>query len=120
NLKAAGVDGRASVETADMRKLPFEATSFDAAVSAYAMDHLGRAGAKEALAEAHRVIKPGGDFLLILIENDPWAKLAFGPLLSHGGTYGAAWWRNAATEAGFEVLESGTRPITLYLLLRRK
>jgi hypothetical protein len=84
------------------------------------MDHLGRAGAKEALAETHRVIKPGGDFLLVLVENDRWAKLAFGPLLSHGGTYGAAWWQAAATGAGFETLETGTRPITLYLLLRRK
>ena len=34
NLKAAGVDGRATVETADMLKLPFADRAFDAIVSA--------------------------------------------------------------------------------------
>jgi SAM-dependent methyltransferase len=119
NLKAAGVDQRASIETADMRKLPFENASFDAIVSAYAIDHVGRDGAKQALAEAIRVIKPGGDFLMILIENDRWTKFAFGPLLSHGGTRGASWWRQRATEVGFQTVEEGTAPATLYFLLRR-
>jgi len=117
NLKAAGVDARATIETADMLDLPFADRAFDAIVSAYAMDHLGRNGARTALAEAHRVLKPGGDFLLILVANDGWAKLAFGPLLSHGGTYGADWWRDAAAKAGFDVREEGARPVTTYFLL---
>ena len=120
NLKAAAVDDRATIETADMLKLPFADRDFDAIVSAYAMDHLGRNGARVALAEAHRVLKPGGDFLLILVANDGWAKLAFGPLLSHGGTYGAKWWRDAAGGAGFEVREEGSMPVTTYLLLTRR
>ena len=119
NLKAAGVEQRASIATADMRKLPFEAGSFDAIVSAYAVDHLNRDGIKQALAEAARVVKPGGDFLLILVANDRWAKLAFGPLLSHGGTRGREWWIPRLQEAGFQVLEDGTSPVTLYLLARR-
>jgi SAM-dependent methyltransferase len=117
NLKAAGVDGRAAIETADMLKLPLDDRAFDAIVSAYAMDHLGRDGARTALAEAHRVLKPGGDFLLILVANDGWAKLAFGPLLSHGGTYGVDWWRDAAAKAGFDIREEGARPVTIYFLL---
>lgn len=119
NLKAAGVDDRATIETADMLKLPYDNQAFDGIVSAYAMDHLGRTGARTALSEAHRVLKPGGDFLLILVANDGWAKLAFGPLLSHGGTYGAAWWRAAATTAGFVVREEGASPVTTYFLLTR-
>ena len=119
NLKAAGVENRATIETADMRKLPFEPAAFDAIVSAYAIDHLGRQGISQALAEAARVVKPGGDFLLILIANEPWAKLAFGPLLAHGGTRGPVWWTTRLQEAGFQVLEQGTRPLTLYLLARR-
>jgi SAM-dependent methyltransferase len=119
NLKAAGVDQRASIVTADMRKLPFEAGSFDAIVSCYAVDHLNREGINQALAEAARVLKPGGDFLLMLVANDRWAKLAFGPVLSHGGTRGSAWWTARVQEAGFQVLEEGTSPATLYLLLRR-
>ena len=119
NLKAAGVDRRASVETADMRKLPFETASFDAIVSSYAVDHLGREGVGQALSEAARVVKPGGEFLLILVANDAWVKYAFGPALSHGGTRGPAWWRERIQEAGFQVAEEGTAPATLYFLLRR-
>src|SRR6185295_17844571 len=59
NLKLAGVDQRATIQTADMRKLPYEAASFDAVVSAYAIDHLNRQGSDETLLEAARVIKPG-------------------------------------------------------------
>ena len=119
NLKAAGVDKRATIEAADMRKLPFEPAAFDAIVSAYAVDHLNRAGIRQTLGEAARVVKPGGDFLLILIANDGWAKFAFGPLLAHGGTRGADWWSDRLREAGFQVIEAGTQPITLYLLARR-
>src|SRR4051794_7657571 len=46
NLKAAGVADRATIATADMRKLPFEAASFDAVVSCYAMDHLNGGGSQ--------------------------------------------------------------------------
>lgn len=120
NLKAAGVDDRASIETADMRKLPFEPATFDAIVSAYAIDHLKREGSDQALREAARVVKPGGDFLLMLVANDAWAKFAFGPLLSHGVTHDAAWWTWCLNDAGFQVVEQGSRPITLYLLARRR
>jgi ubiquinone/menaquinone biosynthesis C-methylase UbiE len=91
NLKAAGVDRRATIETADIRKLPFEAGAFDAIVSAYAIDHLDRKGIDQALSEAARVLKPGGDFLLMVIANEPWAALTFGPLFdtwTHGMRYG--------------------------------
>jgi ubiquinone/menaquinone biosynthesis C-methylase UbiE len=119
NLKAAGVDQRASIVTADMRKLSFEAGSFDAIVSSYAVDHLNREGVDQALTEAARVLKPGGEFLLMLVANDRWVKFAFGPLLSHGGTRGPAWWAARIKEAGFQVVEEGTSPATLYFLLRR-
>lgn len=119
NLKAAGVADRATIATADMLKLPFESASFDAIVSAYAVDHVGREGAKKALGEAFRVVKPGGEFLLILVANDASAKFAYGPLLTHGGTRGATWWKQAAAEAGFQTVEEGTSPATLYLLLKR-
>jgi SAM-dependent methyltransferase len=119
NLKAAGVDQRATIQTGDMRKLPFEPASFDAIVSAYAMDHLNRQGIEQALAEAARVVKPGGNFLLILVANELWAKVAFGPLLAHGGTRGPEWWIPRVEAAGFRVLEQGTRPATLFILSRR-
>lgn len=119
NLRAAGVADRATAVASDMRKLPFDAGSFDAIVSAYAIDHLSREGSKQALAEAYRVLKPGGEFLLMLVANDGWVKLAFGPLLSHGGTRPRAWWAASLQEAGFQIEEQGTAPATLFFLLRR-
>jgi SAM-dependent methyltransferase len=119
NLRAAGVASRASIQAGDMRALPLPDASFDAVVSAYAMDHVGGEGARRALEEAHRVLKPGGEFLLMLVANDVWMKIAFGPVLSHGGTRGADWWREQATAAGFEVREQGTSTGTLYLVLAR-
>lgn len=120
NLQAAGVESRAAIQAADMRQLPFGAASFDAIVSAYAIDHLNRDGIAKTLAEAARVLKPGGQMLLMLVHNDAWVKFAFGPLLSHGGTRPASWWTARIQEAGFEINETGTRPATLYLLATRK
>jgi ubiquinone/menaquinone biosynthesis C-methylase UbiE len=119
NLKAAGVEQRATVVKADMRKVPFDAASFDAIVSSYAVDHLQSDGVRQALSEAARVLKPNGEFLLMVVQNDGWVKFAFGPLLSHGGTRGPAWWTERVKEAGFQVVETGTPPATLYILTRR-
>jgi ubiquinone/menaquinone biosynthesis C-methylase UbiE len=116
NLKAAGVEQRAAIQAGDMRRLPFEPAAFDAIVSSYAIDHLNRAGIDQALGEAARVLKPGGEFLLMVIDKDPWLRFTFGPLLLHSGTRGAAWWTGRVREAGFQVLEQGTRPATLYVL----
>lgn len=119
NLEAAGVERRAEIVTADMRKLPFEPATFDAIVSAYVFEHLDREGIQQSLAEAARVVKPGGDFLLMLVGKEPWLQYTFGPMLMHQGLRGADWWTPHLQEAGFQVLEEGTRPATLYLLARR-
>lgn len=119
NLQAAGVEKRATIEKADMRQLPFEPGSFDGIVSAYAVDHLNREGSAQALVEAARVLKPGGDFLLMLVSNDRWVKFAFGPLLSHGGTRPPSWWDARLKEAGFQIQEQGNTPATLYFLARK-
>jgi SAM-dependent methyltransferase len=119
NLRAAGVAARATIQPGDMRQLPFEAATFDAVVSTYAMDHLRRDDSRLAVREAARVLKPGGDFLLMVLAQDAWLNFTFGPLLLHGGLRGADWWREALQGAGFAVAESGTRPATLYFLARK-
>lgn len=120
NLRAAGVAERATVATADMRQLPFAAGEFDGVVSAFAMDHLNREGSAQAVREAARVLKPGGEFLLMLVYNEPWARFSYGPMISHGGYRGGPWWYGQMKEAGFEVAESGTQPLTMWFLGRRK
>lgn len=120
NLKAAGFEQRAEVRRGDMRELPFPPASFDAVVSSYAIDHLSREGIDKSLREAARVLKPRGEFLLMLIGKDPWAKFAFGPLLAHGGARDETWWTARLKEAGFEIAEQGMQPITLYYLARTR
>jgi SAM-dependent methyltransferase len=119
NLSSAGVAERATVQAGDMRQLPFEPATFDAVVSTYAMEHLNREGSLAALREAARVLKPGGEFLMAVVERDFWGRFAFGPLLAHGGARSAGWWTAGMQAAGFQVLEQGTRPATLYVLARK-
>ncbi|MEO8663476.1 MAG: class I SAM-dependent methyltransferase [Bryobacteraceae bacterium] len=119
NLKAAGVEQRTTIQTGDMRKLPFDNAAFDAVVSSYAIDHLNRDGITQTLAETARVLKPGGDFLMMVVNKDPWLQFTFGPMLLHSGLRGPAWWTDKVKAAGFQVIETGTPPATVYVLARR-
>ena len=66
NAKAEGVAGRVKIETADARKLPFAAGSFDVVVSSLALHNISSSQQRtEALNEIARVLKPGG-YLAIL------------------------------------------------------
>ena len=85
NARVAGVEGRLDVVTADFRAMPFADSSYDAAVSAFVIDHLNRQGVTKALAEVSRVLRPGGQFLLIVLNVDGWVKVAY--LLPHGHGY---------------------------------
>lgn len=122
NARTAGVDGRLDVRSGDMRELPFGEASFDAAVSSFAIDHLNQDGVRQSLAELHRVLRPNGQFLLMVINQDGWVRTAF-PFFLHHGYFGGRprpeRWRNALVAAGFDVVEQGTVPATLYYLARR-
>jgi ubiquinone/menaquinone biosynthesis C-methylase UbiE len=119
NLKAAGVEPRAAIQAGDMRQLPFPAAAFDGVVSTYAIDHLNGKGITAALSEASRVLKPGGDFLMMVIAKDLWLHFTFGPLLLHSGTRSPARWTSLLQTAGLQMVEQGARPGTLYFLARK-
>jgi ubiquinone/menaquinone biosynthesis C-methylase UbiE len=120
NLRAAGVLDRATVQKADMRELPFTGGEFDAALSVFAIDHTSSEGIRKALAEAARVVKPGGEFLMVVMHRDRWMRLAFGPFMRHVGTRSAATWQQLLDQAGFTVVEQGPQPGALYFLARRR
>jgi ubiquinone/menaquinone biosynthesis C-methylase UbiE len=119
NFKAAGVADRAVIQAADMRQLPFPAASFDGVVSAYAIDHLGPKGVESTLGETARVLKPGGEFLMLVLTKDSWMQFAWGPLLLHARLPSQDQWAQYLGAAGFQIVEQGARPATLYFLVRR-
>jgi SAM-dependent methyltransferase len=119
NMEIAHVEGRAETRAGDMRALPFRDGEFDAAVSSYAIDHLGRADRAKAMAEVARVLKPGGQFL-VLIVNPDWKMLLIAPPIAHHPHPDPARWRKQFEDAGFEVQEQGYKPATLYFLARKR
>jgi ubiquinone/menaquinone biosynthesis C-methylase UbiE len=65
NARREGVAARISVQTADMRKLPFVDASFDIVVSNAAMHNLYKAEDRaNAIREIARVMKPAGHALI--------------------------------------------------------
>ena len=61
NAALEGVRDRVDVETGDMRALPFPDAAFDVVVSSLAIHNIpSNAGRAQAIAEAWRVLKPGG------------------------------------------------------------
>lgn len=118
NFAAAGVSDRASWQTGDMRALPFPDASFEAAISAWAIDHLRSEDVRKSLAEAKRVLKPGGDLLILALSRDNYMRIIFGPLFLHAGFRDVGRWEELLRQAGFEPLENGRMPMTLYFLAR--
>lgn len=119
NLQIAGVADRAQIKAGDMRALPFAAAEFDAIVSTYAIDHLRRNDREKALFEAARVLKPGGEFLLMVLHKDFWMSFAFGPLFLHHRGPTQEMWADWLRRAGLQVIEQGRRPSTFYFVARK-
>lgn len=123
NVRAAGAEDRLEVKAGDLRKLPFDTGTFDAAVSSFAIDHLGKTGSQQAIGEMARVLRPGGQFLLMVLNTDAFVTFAY-PLIHHHMYYGHGSspdrWRGALASAGFDIVEQGTQPATMYFLAQKR
>src|SRR5215471_16582595 len=65
NATAEGVAERVELHTGDMTNLPFEDNSFDVVVSSLAIHNIsGSDGRAKAIAEAVRVLRPGGRLMI--------------------------------------------------------
>jgi ubiquinone/menaquinone biosynthesis C-methylase UbiE len=118
NAHIAGVADRAKALVGDARALPLATGEYDGVISSYAIDHISREGIPKALSEAERVLKPGGEFLLMIVNVDWWALL-ISPPMAHHARANPNRWRTMLESAGFEVVEQGTKPMTLYFLSRK-
>jgi SAM-dependent methyltransferase len=119
NARIASVAQRAAARVGDMRELPFGDGQFDAVVSSYAIDHLQRAERPTAIAEVARVLKPGGEFLLMVIQVD-WKTWLVSPLLAHHPSQRPEPWRAWLRENGFSLQEEGRQFSTLYFLAKKE
>lgn len=117
NFVAAGIADRASIQSGDMREMPFEASSFDGAMSSAAIDHLQPEDIRKTLREVNRVVVPGADFLLMVIVPNIWLRIAFGPLI--GRMRGRSFWRESLAQAGFTIQREGTKRATALFLARK-
>ena len=116
NLQLTGLASRVEIAHGDLTALSFPDATFDAAVSAHAIDHLG-ALSPAALGEMRRVLKPGGRFLLI-VWVPGWTMFAVANVLSFGLASKGAW-RRMVTEAGFTIADDGRFNGTWFAVLRK-
>jgi len=72
------------LQVADMRSIPFGDNTFDYAYEHYSMCHLSKADTAKAIAEIHRILKPGGIAFLGLVSQDCWPLSFFGEERSPG------------------------------------
>ncbi len=124
NAATAGVGDRVEVTVADMRQLPFEPATFDAAMSVAAIDHLDWPDIEKALRETARVLKPDGQLLVVSLNSDVWVRVAIPPAIHGTGFWGSRQlvqrWRDVFAKTGFDITETGTAPATLYWLVTRR
>jgi SAM-dependent methyltransferase len=119
NARIAGVADRADAKVGDARELPLATGAYDGAISLAAIDHVRRADIPKALAEAARVLKPGGEFLLMIVNVDGWARFASPHAIGHHPRADANRWRTMLESSGFEIVEQGTQPAVVYFFSRK-
>jgi arsenite methyltransferase len=94
NLALNGVEGRVSLETADMTKLPFADNTFDIATASLSIHNVKTSdGRADAIREAIRVLKPGGKLLIVDISRVTEYKKSLDALGVSATTDTPAGWR---------------------------
>lgn len=119
NARIARAADRAEAIVGDARALPLATAAYNGAISLAALDHIRRSDIPKALAEAARVLKPGGEFLLMVVNVDTWAWFASPHALGHHPKADPDRWRAMLETAGFDIVEQGTRPAVLYFVARK-
>ena len=117
NLKVANVTDKVEIQTQDITALKFEKETFDAAVSSYVIDHLGKDQLK-ALKEINRVLKKNGKLLLIIMLPNYAAIMVFN-IISILVLTSRKKWNQLFKEAMFTCIDGGDLNGGHYFLLEK-
>ena len=117
NLCLANLTSRVDIKRGDLTALPFPDATFDASVSAHAIDHLGPQ-APNGLREMYRILKPGGTICLLIVWVPGWTMFAVATVLSFLLASRRSW-RRMATDAGFAIADEGALYGSWFVVLRK-
>jgi SAM-dependent methyltransferase len=116
NLRITGITDRVRINQGDVTEMEFKDHSFDAAISSFMVDHLGKYKL-DALKEINRVLKPGGRFLLIVFVPGYSTFSVFNvlcfTLTSRKG------WRKLFKQSNFALKDEGIINSAVYFLIEK-
>lgn len=115
NLKHAGLVDRVTLARGPATAPPFPDGAFDLVVGCHAYDHVGEKPL--GLAQAHRVLKPGGQ-LLITLWTPNWPLFTVANVASLFMTRKRRW-REMLRDAGFEIAREGGVNAGWFVLARK-
>jgi SAM-dependent methyltransferase len=117
NLKVANVTDKVEIQTQDITALKFEKETFDAVVSSYVIDHLGKDKLK-ALKEINRVLKKNGRLLLMIMVPNYAAFMVLN-IISILMLTSRKKWNQLFKEAKFKCIDDGDLNGGHYFLLEK-
>jgi SAM-dependent methyltransferase len=117
NIGIAGIMERVKIYPGDVTAMEFRNEHFDAAISSFMVDHLGKYKS-DALREINRVLKPGGRFLLIVFVPN-YATFSVMNVMSFRLTSRKGW-RDKFRQTGFALVDEGTINGAAYFLVEKQ
>jgi len=116
NIRIAGISERVKICKGDITELEFKDNSFDAAISSFMIDHLGKYKL-DALKEINRTMKPGSRFLLIVFVPS-YATFSVFNVMCFSLTSRKGWHRLFG-QSNFTVKEEGVINSAVYFLVEK-
>lgn len=117
NLQIAGISDRVIISTGDVTEMEFEDNRFDAAVSSFMLDHLGKFKL-DALKEINRTLKAGSRFLLIVFVPG-YATFSVFNLMCFKLTSRKGW-RKLFRQSNFTLKDEGIINSAVYFLVEKE
>lgn len=116
NIEIAGITEKVELVEGDATEMPFNDMTFDAAISSYMMDHLGKYKLS-VLKETYRTLKPGGRLLLIVFVPGYATFSVFNvmcfSLTSRKG------WKELFDQCNFKLVDEGAINTGVYFLVEK-